>query len=196
MARAGDVLPGQPIVRLGAHGRDDGGVAWGCRPRRATGLSVYGGRSAVPMGTPTTSTIAADPTVAASPDVRVLLIDGRHERRDLMRHVVEQGGPAVSVVGYADGPVTAVDAVDRLGANAVLLEIQLPVTQGLDTISALRHDYPDLRIVVCSFHRDATTKRDALARGADAYLLKPLRLRELHRLLRSPQPDSSAQGDS
>ena len=97
------------------------------------------------------------------------------------------------MVGHADGPVSAVEAVGLLNANAVVLQIQLPGIQGLDTISALRDDFPDLRIVVCSFHHDATTKRAALARSADAYLVKPLSPRDLHQSLRSAQRDRSAQ---
>jgi DNA-binding NarL/FixJ family response regulator len=148
------------------------------------------------MGTPATSTISADTSIALSFDVRVVVIDGRHDRRELMRYVVEQGGPDVSVVGYADGEASAVEAVNRLRANAVLLEIQLPVTEGLDTISSLRHEYPALRIIVCSFHQDANTKRAALDRGADAYLVKPLSPRDLHSLLRSPARISSGSGHS
>jgi DNA-binding NarL/FixJ family response regulator len=131
------------------------------------------------------SAASADPRVTSNIDfdARVVVIDDRHDRRQLMSYVVEHAGDDVSVVGCADGPVTAVDAVDRLGANVVVLEIQIPVAQGLDTISALRDDFPALQILVCSFYQDATTKRDALARGADAYLVKPLSPRDLHQLL-------------
>ena len=148
-------------------------------------------RSAVPVGTLNMSTGFADPAVASIIDhVRVVMVDDRHDRRQLMSYVVEQAGDDVTVVGHADGPVSAVEAVGRLKANAVVIEIQLPVTQGLDTISALRDDFPDLRIVVCSFHHDATTKRAALARGADAYLVKPISPRDLHQLLRSSSPST------
>jgi DNA-binding response OmpR family regulator len=137
------------------------------------------------------SSASAVPSVSLNSDfdVRVVVIDDRRDRRDLMSYVVEQAGADVSVVGYADGPVSAVEAVDRLNANAAVVEIQLPISQGLDTISTLRDDFPALRILVCSFHHDPTTKRAALARGADAYLVKPLSPRELHRLLRSGPPD-------
>jgi DNA-binding NarL/FixJ family response regulator len=123
----------------------------------------------------------------------VVVIDDRHDRRQLMSYVVEQAGDDVSVVGYADGPMSAAEAVDRLRANAVVVEIQLPVDQGLDTISALREGFPALRIVVCSFHQDATMKRTALARGADAYLVKPLSPRDLHQLLRAAGRNTSGQ---
>ena len=121
-----------------------------------------------------------------------MVIDGRHDRRQLMSYVVEQADH-VTVVGYADGPVSALEAVDRLGANVVVLEVQLPVSQGLDTISALRDDFPALAIIVCSFHADPTTKRAALASGADAYLVKPLSLRDLRAVLRSALGDRSGQ---
>ena len=98
----------------------------------------------------------------------------------------------MSVVGYADGPVSAVEAVERLQANAVLLEIQLPVDQGLDTISALRDDFPALAIIVCSFHATSATKRAALDRGADAYLVKPFSLRDLRVVLRSASGRSTS----
>ena len=116
--------------------------------------------------------------------VRVLVIDSYDQRRQLTAHIVEQDRD-VTVVGYADGPVRALEAVARLGADAVVLEVQLPVAQGLDTISVLRDDFPALAIIVCSFHGDATTKRAASARGADGYLVKPFSPRDLHASLRS-----------
>ena len=144
------------------------------------------------------STASAVPSVISNIDldVRVVMIDDRYDRRQLMSYVVEQAGDDVSIVGHADGPVTAVEAVGRLNATAVVLEIQIPVSQGLDTVSALRDDFPNLQIIVCSFHHDATTKRAALARGADAYLVKPLSPRGLHQLLRSARRDISGQRDS
>lgn len=120
-----------------------------------------------------------------------MVIDGRHDRRQLMSFVLEQAGD-VTVVGFADGPLSAVEAVGRLGANAAVVELQLPVTQGLDTISALRDDYPALIIIVCSFHADAPTRSVALDRGADAYLVKPLSLRDLRSVLRSALPGSTS----
>lgn len=112
----------------------------------------------------------------------MVVVDGRHDRRQLMTYVLEQAGD-VNVVGYADGPVSAVEAVGRLRANIVVLEILLPVSQGLDTISALRDDFPALAIIVCSFHASTATKRAALDRGADAYLAKPLSVRDLRAVL-------------
>lgn len=154
--------------------------------------ALFWGRSAVPMGAPSTSTIAAEPSVPSTGGPRVVVIDHRHDRRQLMGHVVALGGDDVVVVGYAEDPAGAVEAVDRLGADAVVLEIQLPVARGLETIAALRRDHPALRILVCTFHDDEVTRSAALSAGADNYLIKPLSPRDIYPLLRPVQVPASS----
>lgn len=139
------------------------------------------------MGTQLTTSpgdTAADFTPSADVGVRVLVIDGSDARRQLTTHIVEQDRD-VTVVGYADGPVRALEAVGRLAVDAVVLEVQLPIPQGLDTISALREEYPGLAIIVASFHGEAATRQAAKARGADEYLVKPFSPRDLRAGLRS-----------
>ncbi len=136
------------------------------------------------MGAPATPTLTKSPVVLPGQDVRVLVVDHRVERRQLMGHVVELGGDDIVVVGYAQDPAGAIDAVKRLDVTAALVEIQIPLPEGLATIAALRAASPSMRIVVCTFHDDEPTRAAALAQGADAYRVKPLSPRELAPLLR------------
>ena len=108
---------------------------------------------------------------------RVLLVDDHHARRQLMSHLVSLCGTDTSVVGYADDSDDAVAAVERTGANVAIIEMQIP--SALDTIATLKFHNPDLRVIVCSFHRDGLSQQAAISRGADAYLTKPLGTREL-----------------
>ena len=91
-----------------------------------------------------------------------------------MRHVVAGTGLAAPDIGEAGTAAEAMAALDAGGYDVVVVEIQLPVAVGLDTIAALHSHSPGLRIVVCSFHRDEATKARAQAEGADAYLDKPV----------------------
>ena len=85
---------------------------------------------------------------------------------------------------------------DHDDAVIVILDIQMPVEEGLNTITALRGRSPLLRIVVCSFHHEAATKARVLAQGADAYLAKPVGADGLNRVLQrlsdEPPPGSRA----
>ena len=106
--------------------------------------------------------------------VRVLLVDARPERRELIRHLVQGTGLAGPEVEEAGSGAEAIAALDRAEPDVVIVEIQMPVNVGLETIAALRRRSQDLRIVVCSFHAAPATKELALRGGADLYLDKPV----------------------
>jgi DNA-binding NarL/FixJ family response regulator len=121
------------------------------------------------------------PPTAALPGV--VLVDVRSERLAVMRTLLDGTG-LVSVVGEADTQERALEEIARCRADVVVVEIQMPVDAGLATVAALRQRFPDLRIVVCSFHLGAETQRLALENGADTYLAKPVDIAALGRLLR------------
>jgi DNA-binding NarL/FixJ family response regulator len=107
-----------------------------------------------------------------------VVIDPRPERRAITSLVLGRC-KALTVVGLAATLGDAEPQIRSEQAEIVLVEIQMPVPEGLATIAALRDRFPDLRIVVCSFQSDATTREAARASGADGYLSKPLHLGEL-----------------
>jgi DNA-binding NarL/FixJ family response regulator len=135
---------------------------------------------------PSDAPVTEDPVLEASR--RVVLIDPRPDRRALMALLVEQC-PGLRMVGMAANLEQAETEIREYGAHVAIVEIQMPVEEGLRTIQALHDEFPDLRIVVCSFHDDAATREAALTHGADAYLNKPLSARDLFDLAIGPHPD-------
>jgi two-component system chemotaxis response regulator CheY len=114
-----------------------------------------------------------------------VLIDPREERRAITNLIIKQCQP-LTVVGLAGSLGEAETQIRAEHAHAALMEIQMPVTEGLATINALRNQFPDLRIVVCSFHDDAATRDAARTHGADGYLTKPLELDNLVQVIVGP----------
>ena len=135
---------------------------------------------------PATLTLAVSGDAPVQPIGRVVLIDPREERRAITSLLVERC-PSLTVVGSAGTLAEAEAQIRAEQADIALLEIQMPVTEGLTTITALRDQFPDLRIVVCSFHRDAITCEEARAHGADGYLTKPLDIGDLLALAVGPR---------
>lgn len=122
----------------------------------------------------------------ADPDtVRVVAVDSRGERRHVMRRTLELCVDPAEI-GEADSREAAIELVGRCRPEVVVLEIAMPLQEGLDTITALRLMSPPPRIVVCSFHHDAVTVAAALDRGADAYVNKPVSPTELRAALGVP----------
>jgi DNA-binding NarL/FixJ family response regulator len=120
-------------------------------------------------------------------DVRVVAVDSRGERRHVIRRLLEHSFQPAEIA-EADSREAAVELVARCRPEVVVLEIAMPLEEGLDTITALRLISPPPRIVVCSFRHDAVTVQAALDRGADAYVTKPAALAELRAALEIPLP--------
>ena len=108
------------------------------------------------------------------PAHRVVLVDSREDRRQLMRRVVEGDDAKAVLVGEASSGAAALVVVEREQADVVILDVHMPVAEGLRTIAALRDRSPTLGIVVCSFDLDPATVQQALSQGADACLAKPV----------------------
>jgi len=115
-------------------------------------------------------------------DVRVVAVDSRSERRQVIRRLLEHSFMPAEIA-EADSRLAAIELVGRCHPDLVVLEIQMPLAEGLDTITDLRQLSPPPRIVVCSFHNDAATVVAALDRGADAYVAKPADSAELRAAL-------------
>jgi CheY-like chemotaxis protein len=122
--------------------------------------------------------------------LRVMLVDARPERRELIRHLVEGTGLAGLDVGEAGSGAEAVELLDRSDHDVAVVEIQMPVRLGLEAIAALRRRSSELRIVVCSFHGDPATKEQALGEGADVYLDKPVSSESLKGVFRRFFPEA------
>lgn len=118
-------------------------------------------------------------------DVRAVVVDSRSERRHVIRRLLEHCFEPREIA-EADSCETAIELVDRCRPEVVVLEVAMPLEEGLDTITALRLMSPPPRIVVCSFHHDKVTVQAALDRGADAYVAKPAGTADLRAALGLP----------
>jgi len=91
-----------------------------------------------------------------------------------MRVMVEAALGDGAVVAEAASAAEASEAIERYDADVAVVEIQLPLADGLAAVASLREEHPALVIVVCTFHRNPVLEQAALDAGADAYLPKPV----------------------
>jgi DNA-binding NarL/FixJ family response regulator len=102
--------------------------------------------------------------------VRILVVDDHQMLREALVGLLELAG--FEVVGaVADGVDATVLAAD-LAPDVVLMDLSMPVLNGLDTTRLLREVVPDTAIVVFSAFDSPELKRQAFAAGAVAYLPK------------------------
>ena len=112
---------------------------------------------------------------------RVFLCDDVADIRLLMRLCLEED-PDIEIVGEARDAPSALAAIPESRPDVVLVDICMPEMEGLELIPRIRDSAPAMGIVVYSALASPRTQEQALASGADRYLVKgaPLeRLREV-----------------
>ncbi len=103
--------------------------------------------------------------------LRIVLADDTKEYRSLLRIILEQHGGFL-VVGEAANGEEAVELVGELQPDAIVLDLAMPVMDGLEAIPLLREASPRTAIVVLSGFARGQLDHVALARGAAAYVEK------------------------
>lgn len=111
-----------------------------------------------------------------------LAVDDNEDSRKLATLILKREG---MVVAQSEDGRQAVDQITGGEFDLVLMDLEMPVMSGLDAIRAIRALRPPrtVRIVGLSAHADDAARRECLAAGADGYLVKPLRLADLQKLL-------------
>ena len=103
--------------------------------------------------------------------ISVMLADDTAEYRQLLRLILEQDGRFAVVAEAADGE-TAVRLSGERQPDVVILDLAMPVLDGLEAIPLIRANSPESSIVVLSGFARGRVDGDALALGASAYVEK------------------------
>jgi DNA-binding NarL/FixJ family response regulator len=106
---------------------------------------------------------------------RILIVDDQASVREGLRTVLELEG--LEIVGEAAEGREAVQLMEELQPNAVLMDARMPVMDGLDATRLIKDRWPEVKVIVLTMY--ASYQADALAAGADAFLVKGCAAEEL-----------------
>ena len=106
--------------------------------------------------------------------VRVLLVDDSAVIRRFVSEALQEE-PDIVVTATASNGRQAIDRLEQELPDVVVLDVEMPVLDGLATLAELRPRWPDIPVVMYSTltQRGASATLDALALGATDYVLKP-----------------------
>jgi two-component system chemotaxis response regulator CheB len=113
-------------------------------------------------------------TLRPSSPVRVVVVDDSVVIRRVLTDILSSD-PDIDVVGTASNGKLGLDKIKATKPDIVILDIEMPVMDGLHTLPPLRAQFPDLPVLMFSTltTRGGTATLDALALGATDYLTKP-----------------------
>jgi DNA-binding NarL/FixJ family response regulator len=107
---------------------------------------------------------------SVSDTLRVLLVDDHRMLRDGLRLSMEEAG--FDVVGAAGDGEEAVRLAERLGPDVVLMDVSMPLLDGIEATRLVRQRVPRTQVVMLTMHGETQVMSQAIQAGAAGYLVK------------------------
>ena len=147
-----------------------------------------------PTSSPTTSGPGAGPgTAGAANDLRpitVMIVDDQRATRMGLSLIINRADDLQVTAEAVHGQ----DALDQLAAllkerrplpDVVLMDVRMPVLNGIDATARISQLYPSIRVLVLTTYDQDEFAFGALSAGASGFLLKDTRTADLHQALRA-----------
>ena len=112
--------------------------------------------------------------------IRIVIADDQKLFAGSMKIVLEgHARGEMEVVGIAYDGAEAVKLVDESGADVVLMDVRMPIMDGVEATRRIHADHPEVRIMILTTFDDDDEVHDALAAGAAGYVLKEIQPEDL-----------------
>ncbi len=103
--------------------------------------------------------------------IRVLLCDDQAIVTEGLRVILRQARD-IEVVGVAENGADAIEQVARHRPDVVLMDLRMPIMNGIQATAHIRQEHPATRVLVLTTYDDDGWVFDAIRAGAAGYLLK------------------------
>jgi len=110
--------------------------------------------------------------------IRVLLVDDHWEVRERLQVLLRQE-PDIELTGEAGDGAEALEMVERLPADVVVMDLNLPETSGIETAKRILAGKSGARVVIISLQSDPHYVKESFRAGVTGYLLKDCAFEEL-----------------
>lgn len=116
--------------------------------------------------------------------VRLMIVDDHSVLREGLRFMLRNAGD-VEIVSEASNGQEALDLLESTEVDVMLLDMNMPGMDGVETLKHVRESWPQVIVLILSFHDDPEYVEQALRNGAAGYLLKTVSREELVRAVQA-----------
>ena len=113
-----------------------------------------------------------------SSPIKLAIADDHRLFREGIR-LIFQADPLIDVMIEADNGQQLLDGLEQQKVDVVLLDLEMPVLNGAETLKAIREKYPELKVLLLTMHDNEKYMVSFLQLGAQGYLLKDTSPNEL-----------------
>ena len=102
---------------------------------------------------------------------RILIVDDHEVVRLGLKALLEHH-PQFEVVGEAGNAREAIEQVEHIQPDVVLMDIRLPGTSGIEACEEITHRFPDTKVIMLTSYAEDEMLFSAIRSGASGYVLK------------------------
>jgi two-component system chemotaxis response regulator CheY len=102
--------------------------------------------------------------------VSVLIADDSEFMRNLLREILDE---SFEIVAEAENGVEAVDLYEEHAPDLVMMDIVMPIRNGIEATSEITDDDPNARVIMCTSVGQEEKMKAAIKAGAQGYITKP-----------------------
>ena len=113
---------------------------------------------------------------------RILLADDHKRMRDQVKRLLE---PEFEVLDSVEDGLALLEAAEKLHPDVCLLDISMPILNGIDTATRLKQSDSTAKVVFLTIHEDPDFLQAALKTGATGYVLKRRMALDLRKALKA-----------
>ena len=103
--------------------------------------------------------------------IRVLIADDDRPFLESLQKLIDQQ-PELTVIGAAADGLEAIELADQLDPDAVVLDLHMPLLDGVSAAARLRRDHPSVCLIALTGDEEPALHRAVREAGADEVLLK------------------------
>lgn len=103
--------------------------------------------------------------------IRILIADDHQILRAGLRSLLN-AAPNFEVIGEATNGLEAIEATEKLQPDILLMDIAMPVMDGLEATRHISKRMPEVRILILTMHEDNAILKEIMNSGASGYIIK------------------------
>jgi len=112
--------------------------------------------------------------------ITILIVDDDRDMLETIQEILIDSGYLVK--GLTD-PKKVLDVLKETEINILLSDIKMPEINGLELTKKVKAKFPDIIIILMTGFSEAYTVQDALMAGADEYITKPFKQKEIEMIV-------------
>ena len=116
--------------------------------------------------------------------IRLLIVDDHEMVREGLRTILQED-TGVKVLGEADNGEKALELVDKLHPDIVLLDLKMPGMGGIEVCRRICALHPSTAVIALTTFADETLARECIQAGARGYVLKDIERFQLKQIIRT-----------